>query len=194
MQRNLADIITEVSGAGETGILTLSMKNDTALFKIFFKSGKVYHITHGACKDRECLATMSDQPFNQGSFLSGAHVDMKDVSVIPLDAVMAAVRKSSKMIEWGGRGDGGAKSSGQAVNATAAVAPAVIGRIEEELLNMVGPIAPMVLANAYDACSLKQGTTLTKPEFQRFLIKISDQLPEEHKKPFLKQFTWQNGG
>lgn len=194
MQRNLADIISEVSGSGATGILTLSMNKDTSLFKIFFKSGKVYHITHGACKDRECLATMSEQPFNQGSFLPGAHVDMKDVSFIPLDEVIAAVRKASKMIEWGGRGDGVAKSSGQAVNATAAVAPAVIGRIEEELLNMVGPIAPMVLANAYDACSLKQGTTLTKPEFQRFLIKISDQLPEEHKKPFLKQFTWQNGG
>jgi hypothetical protein len=191
VQRNLADIITEVSGAGETGILTLSMKNDSALFKIFFKSGKVYHITHGACKDRECLATMSDQPFNQGSFIPGAHVDMKDVSVIPHNDIMAAVRKANTMVEWGGRGDGGTKSSGQAGTATASVAPAVISRIEEELLNMVGPIAPMVLANAYGACSLKKGTTLTKPEFQRFLIKISEQLPEEHKKTFLKQFTWQ---
>lgn len=194
MQRNLADIIADVSGSQATGILILSMNNDAALFKIFFKNGKVYHITHGACKDRECLATISDQPFNQGSFLSGAHVDMKDVSVIPLDEVVAAARKANKMIEWGGRGDDGAKSSGQAGMATAAVDPAVLGRIEEELINMVGPIAPMVLANAYEACSLKQDATMTKPNFQRLLSKICEQLPEDHKNTFLKQFAWQSGG
>jgi hypothetical protein len=41
---------------------------------------------------------------------------------------------------------------------------------------------------------LKQGSTMSKLDFQRLLIKISDQLPEEHKKTFIKQFTWQSGG
>jgi hypothetical protein len=192
MQKNLADIMTEVSGAGATGILTLSMSNDPALFKIFFKNGKVYHITHGTCKDRECLATMADRQFTQGSFLSGAYVDMKDTAVIPHDEIMVAVRNANKMITWAGKG--GAGSSGQADAQNGPVDQAVIGRIGEELLNMVGPIAPMVLASAYEACGLKQGATITKLDFQRLLMKIADQLPEEHKKTFMKQFVWQSGG
>jgi hypothetical protein len=194
MQKDLADIITEVSGAGATGILTLSMSSDPALFKIFFKNGKVYHITHGTCKDRECLATMADRQFTQGSFLSGAHVDMKDVNIIPHDDIMVAVRNANKMITWTGRGDAASGQGGKADAQHASVDPAVIGRIGDELLNMVGPIAPMVLSNAYETCALKQGSTITKLDFQRLLIKISDQLPEEHKKTFIKQFAWQSGG
>lgn len=194
MQKNLADIITEVSGAGATGILSLSMSNDTALFKIFFKNGKVYHITHGTCKDRECLATMADRQFTQGSFLSGAHVDMKEANVIPHDDIMAAVRSANKVITWAGKGDAGTGQNVQAAAQHAFVAPDVIRRIGDELLNMVGPIAPMVLSNAYEACALKEGTTITKLDFQRLLLKISDQLPDEHKKTFIKQFVWQSGG
>lgn len=194
MQKNLADIITEVSGAGATGILTLSMSNNTALFKIFFKKGAVYHITHGTCKDRECLVTMSALDFTQGSFLAGAYVDIKEITVIPHEDIMMAARNANKVITWAGKGDAG---PGQNVNVDAqqaSVDPAVIRRIGDELLNMVGPIAPMVLSNAYEACALKEGTTITKLDFQRLLLKISEQLPDEHKRTFMKQFVWQRGG
>lgn len=194
MQKNLADILTEVSGAGATGILSLSMSNDAALFKIFFKNGNVYHITHGTCRDRECLATMADRPFTQGSFLPGAHIDIKDATVIPHDDIMAAARIANKMITWAGKGGAGSGQNGKADSQLANVDPAVIDRIGDELLNMVGPIAPMVLSNAYEACALKQGAAVAKSDFQRLLIKISDQLPDEHKKTFMKQFAWQSSG
>ena len=72
MQKPLADVIAEISRSGNTGILTIGVKNDPSLFKIFFRAGAIYHITHGTCRDMDCLIKLSGLELEAGFFMSGA--------------------------------------------------------------------------------------------------------------------------
>lgn len=190
MQKNIAEILSEICEAKVTGILSLSLKNDSALFKIFFRNGTIYHITHSTCKDRECLMKVSEHQFLTGLFMPGAQVDtFRNVSPIPSDEVILFFRKANKKIEWTGQWDGRAGASGKEGIATTIVDSSVVARLEEEIVNLAGPVGPMVLAQAYDFCRLKPGDPITKTEFQRLVQAISGKLPQEQKSQFLKIFN-----
>lgn len=190
MQKNIADIVSEICDARVTGILSLSVKNDTALFKIFFRNGAIYHITHSTCKDRECLTKISEHLFLTGLFMPGAHVEThQNGSSIPSDEVIMIFRRTGKTIDWSGQWDGRARTSGKEGISTTIVDSGIIEKMEEELVNIAGPVGPMVLAQAYDSCTLKSGQPITKTEFQRLVQAIGGKLPEEQKKPFLKKFN-----
>jgi hypothetical protein len=187
MKKNLADIIAEIGNAKATGILTLSLSNDPSLFKIFFKNGKVYHITHSTCKDKQCLVRLTELVFLTGQFMPGAFVDMQDELSVSNDELITLVRTSNKTVEWGG-GTGKGSSAADSGIAASIVDQAAVSRMSEELLNIIGPVAAMVLANAYATCGLREGQPLMKNEFQRLIKTISGQLPEEHRNAFLNKF------
>jgi hypothetical protein len=189
MRKNLADIITEIGNAKATGILTLSLSNDSSLFKIFFRNGYVYHITHSTCKDKQCLVKMADHTFLLGQFMPGAQVDMQNESVISNEELIDLVRKANKTVEWGGGPGGSGKAAGDSGISSTVVDAGAMARMNEELLNVVGPVAVMVLANAYSTCGLKQGQPLMKNEFQRLIKAIGEQLPGEQRNEFLNKFT-----
>lgn len=190
MQKNIADIVSEICNARVTGILSLSLKNDSALFKIFFKNGVIYHITHSTCKDRECLVKVSDHQFLNGIFMPGAQVDThQNGSSMPSDEVILIFRRAGKTIEWSGQWDGRARPTGKESISTTIVDNAIIEKMGEELVNLAGPVGPMVLTQAYGSCGLKSGEPLTKVEFYRLVQAIGAKLPEEHKSSFLKKFN-----
>ncbi|OGW42511.1 MAG: hypothetical protein A2010_17430 [Nitrospirae bacterium GWD2_57_9] len=190
MQKNIADIVSEICEARVTGILSLSLKNDSALFKIFFRNGAIYLITHSTCKDRECLMKMSEHQFLTGLFMPGAQVDThQNGSSIPSDEVILILRKANKTIEWSGQWDGRVRAPGKDGISTTIVDSGIIAQLEEELVNVAGPVGPMVLAQAYDSCGLKPGQSITRTEFQRLVLAISGKLPDEQKIPFLKKFN-----
>lgn len=189
MQKNIADIVSEICQARVTGILSLSVKKDSALFKIFFRNGAIYHITYNSCKDRECLMEISEHQFLTGLFMPGAQVDTHQGSSIPSAEVILIFRKANKTIEWNGQWDGRARASGKEGISTAIVDSGIIERMGEELVNVAGPVGPMVLAQAYDSCGLRPGQSITKTEFQRLVQAIIGKLPEEQKTPFLKKFN-----
>jgi hypothetical protein len=190
MQKNIADIVSEICEARVTGILSLSLKEDSALFKMFFRNGSIYHITHSTCKDRECLMRIGEHKFLTGFFMPGAQVDShQNGAPGPSNEIILMFKKANKTIEWSGQWDGRARPSGNESISTTIVESGIIARVGEELVNIAGPVGPMVLVQAYDSCGLNPGQPITKPEFQRLLQAISGKLPEEQKKPFLKKFN-----
>ena len=188
MKKNLADIMTEIATAKATGILSLSLSNDSSLFKIFYRKGIIYHITHSTCKDKECLSGMADHTFLSGLFIPGAQVEMQNDALLSNEEVISLARKANKVLEWSGHWDGVLKpSEDKKSDPSTVIDTAVIDKMSQELVNIAGPVASIVLANAFSSCGLKQGQPMTKMQFQTLVKTISSQLPEEHREPFIRK-------
>lgn len=194
MQKSLADVIAEISRSGNTGILTIGVKNDPSLFKIFFRAGAIYHITHGTCRDMECLTKLSGLDFEAGFFMSGARVEIPAQTLPRNEEIITKARTSGKMIVWDERTAAGTDTSGEAaskkpVSQETPVEVGTLMRMEEELLNIVGPVAQMVLDSAYGKCNLKKGAQIKMSDFKSLIKLVSEQLPEEQKKAFVAKFA-----
>ncbi len=195
MQKPLADIIAEINRAGSTGILSIGVKNDPSLFKIFFRTGAIYHMTHGTCRDTDCLAKLSGLDCDLAFFMAGARVDMPDQKALPrTDEIIGRLKTSGKMVRWDERpGSRTDISDEMAPNRSASQGTAVdahtLARMEEELLNIAGPVAQMVLNSAYVKCNLEKGSPITRTDFKRLVETASEGLPEEQKSAFVAKFA-----
>jgi hypothetical protein len=194
MPKPLADVIAELSRSGGTGILSVSVRNDEALLKIFFRGGTIYHITHGTCRDMECITKLPGLDIERGFFIPGARVDMPDQTLPPTEELISQIRNSEKIILWeesatsrmdSSREAGPSRTGGQG----AIVDAATIARMETELVNIVGPIAPILLANAYNKCNIKKGVPITTLEFKRLIALVSEKIPAEQKGAFIARFS-----
>jgi hypothetical protein len=193
MPKPLADVIAELSRSGSTGILSISVRNDEALFKIFFRGGSIYHITHGTCRDVECITKLPGLDIERGFFIPGARVDMPDQTLPHTDELISRIRNSGKIIRWEESASSRTESSREAGPPKAGsqegmIDTGTIARMEAELVNIVGPIAPMLLDNAYSKCNIKRGTAITASEFKYLITVISEKLPGEQKGAFTARF------
>ena len=62
-------------------------------------------------------------------------------------------------------------------------------RMEEMLLNAVGPVAKMLLEQSCAECDIKKDTPIPRAAFNRLVESISKRLPEEQKKAFKKRLN-----
>ena len=188
MGKTLADVISELSGSGKTGILSVSVKNDTSLFKIFFRDGVIYHMTHGACRDMGCVAELAGLTLDAVFFMPGARIDIAAPLALSTNDIIKQIRNLGKDVSWGDRPVAQADAAPKKPLGDKTPDDALLKKIEEELLNIVGPVAPMVLDRAFGICSLKKGVPLKRPELNRLLEAVSLQLPEEQRKAFVTSF------
>ena len=189
MEKNLGEVIEEISAEGKTGILSISVKNDNCLFKVFFRNGNVYHITHGTCRDSECLYKIPALDMDAGFFMSGAQVDIKTVDIPGTQDIIKEAKNSQKMVNWGAQSMGRSEKVQDKGAARSVVDNGIIGTLEEELLNIAGPVANMVLESVYGACNLKKDGPISGVEFKRLVQMISEKLPDEQKTVFMMKFA-----
>ncbi len=194
MQKPLADVMAEISRSGNTGILSVGVRNDASLFKIFFRAGAIYHMTHGTCRDTDCLAKLSRLDFESAFFMDGARVDMPDQTLPRTNEIIGQLKTSGKMVRWderpGSRTDiSDEMAANRSVSQGTAVGARTLADMEEELLNIAGPVAQMVLNSAYDKCNLRKGAPITRIDFKRLVETVSEGLPEEQKKTFVEKFA-----
>ena len=98
MEKNLGEVIEEISAEGKTGILSISVKNDNCLFKVFFRNGNIYHITHGTCRDSECLYKIPALDMDAGFFMSGAQVEIKNADMPVTQDIIKEAKNDSYRI------------------------------------------------------------------------------------------------
>lgn len=187
MERKLSDILIEISRTKKTGILSIGVKNDSSLFKFYFRDGTIYHVSHGTCKDMDCVNRLDSLSLDKGFFHLGATVNILKPSFPSTDEIVARVRTMDKTIKWAS-GSTAAKTLEMAADMTEENPPATMDAVEQELINIVGPIAPMLIENAYRAMNIRKGQAVTPPQLMQLIVNISEQLPEEHRDAFLARF------
>lgn len=195
MTKDLAEIITELSSSRKTGILSIGVKDDKSLFKIFFRDGLIYHITHGTCKDLECLAKLPSLEFDACMFMPGARVDASELAMPGVREIIERLKGLGKKVRWEEDTQRQAaekievkKPPTKAQRPDAPVESGVIALMEEVLLNAVGPVSNMVVDEAYTACGLKKGSQLNYGQFARLVDTIAGRLPEDIRNEFVEKF------
>jgi hypothetical protein len=188
MPRKLSDVVTELSQAGTTGILSIAVTGDSSLFKLFFRDGLIYHITHGSCSDRDCLTKLATLALDATSFMPGAHVDIKAPSMPKMSEIISQLAALGTTVRWEPKP--GAEVKGKpAASATTQVSGPLIEKLKDDLVNVIGPVASMVLEQAMTACGIKNGASLSELEFKRLVSVVSERLPDDQKKAFLQKFS-----
>lgn len=188
MNRKLAEVVTELSQSGSTGILSVAVKNDSSLFKMFFRNGILYHITHGSCSDRDCLAKLNALDLITATFIAGAQVDAKGASLPSMKELIALLNASGNTVEWESKAASEVKAKPVA-SPTTAVDEGAMARLKEELVNAIGPVAMMVLEETLAASNIKPGQKLSQLDFSRLVHVLSERIPDGHqKKAFLAKF------
>jgi hypothetical protein len=188
MPRKLSDVVAELSQAGTTGILSIAVTGDPSLFKLFFRDGFIYHITHGSCSDRDCLAKLATLSLDATTFMPGAHVDIKTPSLPKMPEIISQLAALGKTVRWEPKPGADVKGKPSA-SATTQVTGPMIEKLKDELVNVIGPVASMVLEQAMNACGIKNGASLSELDFKRLVSVLSERLPEEQKKTFLQKFS-----
>ena len=178
MEKDLVNIVVEISRAKKTGILIVSVKNDNALFKLFFRAGTIYHIRYGKLWDSACLPGLPQLDLNTGFFLPGAKVEVQNADLPSPEELLAQIKKAGRKITWEA-----APEAGQSL-----IENAVLVKLEEGLFSIAGPIASMVLQNAYSSCNLKKGAPISSEEFEQLVQAIKKLLPDEQKQAFVESY------
>lgn len=144
MKQLLSDVIAELNRTKQSGQLSLSVKGGNSLFKIFFKDGKVYHITCGEKADADCLEIFDGSEFSEVFFLPNIRVDIPNVTVPPTEHLIQFFRDRQLTVEM--------KQPLAAGTGAASQAPAGANgfvRIQEglrvALIRQIGPVGGKVL-------------------------------------------------
>jgi hypothetical protein len=87
----VADVLTDVSRARKTGLLSLSLRNDNNLFKLYFLEGEIYHLTCGGKQDTDCLQNCGSSEFVSCFFLADFKLEYKKPALLPSTAEIIAL-------------------------------------------------------------------------------------------------------
>lgn len=185
MDKDLADILQELSTEKRTGVLSISIRGDNNLLKFFFRDGAIYHVTYSACRNVECLIRLRALAVDKGAFMQGARVDAGHAITIATNDIIEQVRKLEKTIPWGlGAGAPAAAAAESLMN------HADLQRLEEELLSMVGPAGSIIFEQASGALGVSRNTPIRKRLFHDLVHAIARQIPEEHRTLLLSKFAF----
>lgn len=100
MKRRLSEVIEEIGSAGETGLLSIALKDSKALFKIFFKEGVIYHVSCSNLKITECLSEINEFEFSDGMFLPHAKINVDLMDKVNLADIIQHLNKADKVFDF----------------------------------------------------------------------------------------------
>jgi hypothetical protein len=187
--RDLGDIIASLHGERQTGVLSVSVRNDNNQLKFFFRDGNVYFVTYSTCRNLECLIRLQLLVADRGFFLPGAKVDAPHPITLSTADIIDRVRGLKKTIEWeAGAGSAGTGTSG--ASGVATVSGDQVARLEEELLAMIGPVGSIVFEQALQSCGVPRGAPMQKKAFMEFVQTIARQIPDEQAKRLLSMHAF----
>jgi hypothetical protein len=188
-QKDLADVLTELSHRKSTGVLSISVKSDNNQIKFFFRDGRVYHVTYSTCRNLECLARLVGLEVDQGFFLPGAKVDIPHQIALKTEDIIEQVRQLHKMVRC--CETGAASNPSQATkSAPAYLNSSHLMRLEDEVLTLIGPVGAIVFERALAECGTKRGTSLPVKTFQALVHAIAREMPDDQRKALLVKFAF----
>lgn len=187
MPRKLSDVVAEFSQSGATGILSIAVTGDPSLFKLFFRDGTIYHITHGSCSDRDCLVKLASLTLDAMTFMPGAHVDIKSPAMPKMPEILAQLSALGKTVR-GDQKSGAEVKAKPAASASTQITGPMLEKLKDELVNVIGPVASMVLEQTMSSCNIKDGASMSELDFKRLVSVLGERLPDDQKKAFVQKF------
>ena len=174
---NLSDIIARYMRLKDLGVLSVRIEGESHLLKIYIDAGGVSSLSLGACKNEECLKRMNGLTCLEHFFVKG--VKSPAPSKLPLTA---------RLMELLGIDDSELSAETMPSNPGVNIQPLVITDVEEEIIDLIGPIGKMIVDNIFSEISYRRGNSMPSEDYYYLLESLIKELPVQQKTSFSEKF------
>ncbi len=170
----LSPLIGKYLRSKDTGLLSIKIEGESYLLKICFDSGEIVSLSLGACKNEECLRRLDGVVPVEHSFLPG----MKPTT--PAKAPL-----TEKVIAIVGTAGSETVAEPAPSRPAVAVQPQTVKALEEEFIELIGPIGKMLSDTVFAGLSYSRGNLMPLEDYSRLVDSLAKELPDQHQAPFV---------
>ncbi len=174
---NLPDILRKNLRIKDSGLLSIKLDGESHLLKIYLENGEVVSLSLGTCKNEDCIKRLHTVVPLDHSFLKGAK-----------SPATANVPLTQKIIEITGTNDSGSKAEGIPVNPGVTIKPQTIAAVEENVVEIIGPIGKMIVDKIFSKLSYSRGNTMSAEDYSYLLELLMKELPAEEQTSFIEKY------
>jgi hypothetical protein len=177
MPMNLLDIIKRYLRIKDSGLLSIKVEGESHLLKIYLDNGEVVSLSLGSCKDDECLKRLEGLVPVEHFFMRG--VRSPSPSKVPLTERLAALT---------GTGDSESVAGPMTPIPGLNIKPETIAALEEEFIDLIGPIGRMMIENIFSELSYKRGNPMSSEDYSYLLESLIKELPAQQQALFGERY------
>ncbi len=170
----LSPLIGKYLRSKDTGLLAIKIEGESHLLKICFDGGEIVSLNLGACKNEECLRKLDGVVPVEHSFLPG----MKPTT--PAQAPL-----TEKIIAIIGTAGSEAVAEPAPSRPGVAVQPQTVKAVEEEFIELIGPIGKMISDTVFAGLSYSRGNPMPFGDYSRLVDLFAKELPDQHQASFV---------
>jgi hypothetical protein len=146
MKVDVSEILSELKQKQKTGLLSISVVDDTHLFKIFVKQGDVCRISCGKMKGAECLAQFDGLELKSSFFLPDIDLGGERENIPPTNELISFFKITNKTVDLRKTEPESPRSDSEPVRNL----PLILDEIKAALIEQVGPAGIKVFQRTVD--------------------------------------------
>ena len=97
--RLLADVVQEYCAGKKSGLLCVSIeKTSENLLQFYLKNGRIYNLSFGPAKDKDCLDILDCYDLDTAIYFDGLKAFYSSTELPPTEEIITEIRKSGKQV------------------------------------------------------------------------------------------------
>ena len=179
---SLIQLVLPYKQKKDSGLLTVKVEGYENLLKIYFELGMVAGLSIGTLKNEDCFNVLGKCKPIGSTFMKGYKKpdifagDNKEINS-KFDQLIASYPVT------------GGTSTGMGAAQMVHVRADDLLKLENDVINIMGPVGKMILENLYSELSYTRGTDMPSPVYSQLLDKIKGELPSQHQPTFAAKYA-----
>jgi len=164
----------------DSGLLSVKVEGHDHLLKIYFELGMVAGLSIGTLKNEACFDMLSKCRPLEATFMKGFKTP---------DFVANKSEINNKLEElFASYPVTGGTSAGKGTHTVNVKADDLV-KLENDFVNIMGPIGKMVLDTIYSDIGYSRGTDMPSSLYSQLFDKLNEELPDQHRASFAATYA-----
>ncbi len=173
MKTAIAEIVADINRKRKTGLLSVMVRDNNSLFKIYFRDGEIYHLSCGSLKGAECLRGIDQLEFSDCSFISEVKLDKGTGSVPSMEEILQRLANSAKTAVYKHPEGGGQASKTPPTDNFAHIR----NGLKVALMRQIGPVGDRVLSKIMDS-KWRASSPPTSEEYRELINLLKEEIDD----------------
>ncbi len=178
---NLKKIVWPYKEEKNSGLLSVKVEGHEHLLNIYFELGMIVGLSMGTLKNEACLNALGTcHPMN-ATFLKG----FKTPNFVSKDNASIDNKFEELFASYPVTGS---TTTGNDAH-TVTVSATDLRTLEDEFINIMGPIGKMILDTTYSELGYRLGMDMHTSLFSRLIDRLKGELPSQHRSTFIAKYA-----
>jgi hypothetical protein len=166
----------------DSGLLSVKVEGSEHLVKIYFELGMIAGLSIGTLKNEDCFNILCDCRPMEASFIKGYKTpDFVSADKATINDKFEQLLSSSYPVT-------GASLSAEERPQRVVSAESLL-KLEEDFINVIGPIGRMIIDTAYIDLGYSRGKDMPSSLYSRFIERLRGELPDQHQRTFAVKYA-----